>query len=63
MHIKLINSIHLSPLETTNPSATQEFTNILWNTKDDYRVHKIPPYLEPEESSQYHPSLFLQDPS
>jgi hypothetical protein len=49
--------------EAASRPATQEFSIILWNPKVHYRVHKNPPpgsHPDPDESSPYHPILFLQ---
>jgi hypothetical protein len=40
------NSIELSPWEAASRSATEEFSNILWNPKGHYRVNRNHP-LDP----------------
>jgi hypothetical protein len=44
--------------EAASCGATQELPSILWNPKVYFRVHTSP-YLEPDQSSPYHPNLSL----
>jgi hypothetical protein len=42
--------------EAASRSTAQEFPNILWKQKEDYRVYSgllNGPYLEPDQSSSY----------
>jgi hypothetical protein len=51
-----------SSWEDASRSNSEQFSNILWNPKVHYSIHQSPciaPYLEPDESSPYHPILFL----
>jgi hypothetical protein len=46
-------------------SITQEFRNILWDPQGSLPCSQelaTGPYPEPDESSLYHPTLFLSDP-
>jgi hypothetical protein len=50
----LTNFVELSPSwEAASHAATQELLNISWNPEVRYRVHKYPPYPEPDQSSPF----------
>jgi hypothetical protein len=50
----------MSPfLQANSHSANQEIPRKLWNTKVHYRATVA--YLQPDEFSPHHPTLFPQD--
>jgi hypothetical protein len=51
---------HSPFLEASSHSASEEISQLLWNQKVRYHVHKSPA-AEPDDTSPHLPTLFFQE--